>query len=149
MNIFSAVIAGLIGTVLFTAVLMVAPRMGMPKMDIVSLLGAMFGKANNVLGWMMHLMMGVMFALIYAFLWSRGVGSPTWSGGLIFGVAHWLVVGLIMGMIPRLHAGSRSGSVKAPGIYMSGNGSGPMAFMGGLDGHMIFGLMVALLYPVL
>lgn len=148
MNVFGAVVAGLVGTAIFSMVLMMAPRMGMPKMDIVAMLSTMFGKENPVLGWMLHLMMGVIFALIYAFLWSRGILAPTWQGGLVFGAAHWLVVGMVMGMIPMMHVGIRSGAVKAPGLWMTNDG-GAMAFIGGLVGHMIFGLVVALVYSVI
>lgn len=150
MNILSAVIAGIAGTIVFTAVLMMAPKMGMPKMDIVDLLGSMFSdKSNRALGWMVHLMMGVVFALIYALLWSLGFGASTWGIGLIFGAIHWLIVGMVMGMIPMMHAGIKSGVVKAPGLWMTGNGGGHMAFMGGLVGHMIFGAVVALVYAAL
>lgn len=149
MNILNAVVAGIVGTVVFTAVLMMAPKMGMPKMDIVDLLGSMFSaKSNPVLGWMMHLMMGVVFALIYAFLWSSGVGAATWVYGLIFGAIHWLIVGMAMAMIPMMHVGIKSGAVKAPGLWMTNNG-GVMAFMGGLVGHAIFGAVVALVYAAL
>lgn len=148
MNILNAVIAGLVSTVVFTMILMMAPKMGMPKMDIVSLLGSMFGKPNQALGWMMHLMMGVVFALIYAFLWSNGIGAATWTSGLIFGAVHWLIAGMVMGMIPMMHAGIKSGAVQAPGLWMTNNG-GAMAFMGGLVGHMIFGIVVALVYAAL
>ncbi len=149
MNILSAVIAGLVSTVVFTVILMMAPKMGMPKMDIVSLLGSMFSaKTNLVLGWMMHLMMGVVFALIYAFLWSSGIGAATWTSGLVFGAVHWLIVGVIMAMIPMMHVGIKSGAVQAPGMWMTNNG-GAMAFMGGLVGHMIFGAVVALVYAAL
>jgi len=147
MNILNAVIAGLVATVVFTMVLMMAPKMGMPKMDIVSLLGSMFSaKSNLALGWMMHLMMGVVFALIYAFLWSNGIGLATWLNGLIFGAIHWLIVGVMMAVIPMMHVGIKSGAVQAPGMWMTGNGGGMMAFMGGLVGHMIFGVVVALVY---
>ncbi|MEW6403361.1 MAG: DUF6789 family protein [Chloroflexota bacterium] len=146
MNILSAVIAGIVATIVFTMVLVIAPKMGMPKMDIVSLLGSMFSaKSNQALGWVMHLMMGVVFALIYAFLWSLGFGAATWGIGLIFGAIHWLVVGMVMGMIPMMHAGIKSGAVQAPGLWMTNNG-GLMAFMGGLVGHMIFGIVTALVY---
>ncbi len=148
MNILNAVIAGLVSTVVFTMILMMAPKMGMPKMDIVSLLGSMFGKPNQALGWMMHLMMGVIFALIYAFLWSNGIGAATWTSGLVFGAVHWLIAGVVMGMIPMMHAGIKSGAVQAPGLWMTNNG-GAMAFMGGLVGHMIFGIVVALVYAAL
>ena len=149
MNILSAVISGVVASLVFSMILWMAPKMGMPKMDIVSLLGSMFStKVNLVLGWMMHLMMGVIFALIYAFLWSRGVGAATWLGGLAFGAVQWLIVGMIMGMIPLMHIGIKSGAVKAPGLWMTNNG-GLMAFMGGLVGHMIFGAVLAVSYGLL
>jgi hypothetical protein len=149
MNILSAVIAGVVASLVFSIVLAMAPKMGMPKMDIVSLLGSMFSaKTNLALGWMMHLMMGIVFALIYAFLWSNGIGAATWLGGLIFGAVHWLIVGVVMGMIPMMHVGIKSGAVKAPGLWMTNNG-GLMAFMGGLVGHMIFGITIALVYAAL
>jgi uncharacterized membrane protein YagU involved in acid resistance len=105
-------------------------------------------KSNQALGWMMHVMMGVVFALIYAFLWSSGIGAATWVGGLIYGVVQWLVVGMVMGMMPMVHVGIKSGAVKAPGLWMTNNG-GLMAFMGGLVGHMIFGIVIALVYSAL
>jgi hypothetical protein len=149
MNILNAVIAGVVASLVFSMVLAMAPKMGMPKMDIVSLLGSMFSaESNQALGWIMHLMMGVVFALIYAFLWSVGIGMATWVGGLIFGSVQWLIVGVIMGMIPLLHVGIKSGVVKAPGLWMTNNG-GLMAFMGGFVGHMIFGAVLALSYAAL
>lgn len=82
MNILSAVISGIVASLVFSIVLTMAPRMRLPKMDIVDLLGSMFsGKSNPVLGWMMHLMMGMVFALIYAFLWSRGMAQPPGQAG--------------------------------------------------------------------
>ena len=148
MNILGAIVAGLAGTAVFSMVMLMAPKMGMPKMDIVGLLGSMLGKENRQLGWMMHAMLGVVFGLVYAFLWSKGIGSPTWHGGAIFGAGQWLIVGMIMGaMIPMMHAGIRSGEVKAPGFWMTNNG-GMMAFAGGLFGHLVFGAVVALVYSL-
>ena len=145
MNLLSAVISGILGTLAISMVMAAAPMMGMPRMDIVDMLSTMFGKPNRVLGWMMHLMMGVVFALIYAFLWSIGIGSPGWISGLIFGAAHWLAVGLMMAVIPIVHAGIKNGDVEAPGMWMINQG-GMLSFVGGLMGHMIFGLVVALVY---
>lgn len=147
MNVIGAIIAGLVGTIAISMVMAMTPKMGMPKMDIVDMLSTMFGKPNLMLGWMMHFMMGIIFALIYSFFWSLGVGSANWLYGLIFGAVHWLVVGMVMGMIPMMHAGIKSGAVKAPGLWMTNNG-GMMAFVGGLVGHMVFGLVVALVYSL-
>ena len=146
MNIIGAIVAGLVGTVVMSMVIAMAPTMGMPKMAIWEMLGTLFSKEGNVgLGWVMHFMMGVVFAIIYAALWAAGIGSATWVGGVIFGAVHWLVAGLMMGGVPMMHAGVRAGTVKAPGVYMMSAG-GMMAFVGGLIGHVLYGLVVALVY---
>ncbi len=121
-NIIGAVVAGIAGTIVMTLVMVAAPKMGMPKMDIVGVLGSMFKKeGNRPLGLAMHFMMGIVFAVIYALLWSKGIGRATIGYGAIFGVVHWLIFGLVMGMIPMLHAGIKAGTVKAPGVYMTNN----------------------------
>ncbi len=148
MSILSAVIAGLVGTVVFTMIMVMAPKMGMPKMDIVGLLGSMFGGENRALGMIIHLLMGAIFAIIYVYLWGVGIGTLSLLGGVIFGAIHWLVVGLMMAGMPMMHAGIKSGAVEAPGIYMTKSG-GAMGFMGGLIGHIIFGAVVALTYAAL
>jgi hypothetical protein len=146
MNIIGAIVAGLVGTIIISMVMLMAPKMGMPKMAIWEMLGAMFSPEGNVaLGWVMHLMMGAIFGIIYAALWAAGLGSVTVVSGLIFGVVHWLVAGLMMGGMPMMHAGIKAGAVSAPGVFMLKNG-GMMGFMGGLIGHAIFGVVVALVY---
>jgi len=147
-NLLNAVISGILGTLAISMVMAVAPKMVMPKMDIVDMLSTMFGKPNRVLGWMMHLMMGVVFALVYAFLWSIGIGSAGWLSGLIFGAGHWMIVGLMMGLIPIMHVGIKNGDVDAPGLWMTNQG-GMLSFAGGLMGHMVFGLVVALVYIII
>lgn len=146
MNFLGAVIAGVAGTIVMTMVMVMAPKMGMPKMDIVGMLGSMFSpEGNRSLGMAMHLMMGIVFAVIYALLWNAGVGTVGLLWGAVFGTVHWLVSGGMMGGMSMMHAGVKSGTIEAPGVFMINNG-GMMAFMGGLIGHIIFGLVVALVY---
>ena len=146
MNLIGAVIAGLIGTLAMSLVMAMAPSMGLPKMDIVGILASMLQKdGNRSLGWGIHLMMGIVFALIYAILWSTGIGAATLLWGLAFGAVHWLVAGLMMGGVPTMHAGEKAGTLQAPGVFMLNTG-GLMAFMGGLIGHLVFGLAIALVY---
>ena len=149
LNIIGAIVAGLVGTVVMTMVMVMAPKMGMPKMDIVGLLGSMFIKEGvRPIGMAIHFMMGIVFAVIYAFVWSKGIGRASVGYGALFGTIHWLIVGLIMGMIPILHAGIKAGTVKSPGIYMTNNG-GLKGFMGGLVGHIVYGITVALVYALI
>lgn len=146
MNIVGAIIAGLVGTVVISMIMMMAPKMGMPKMAIWEMLGSMFSPDGNVeLGWAIHFMMGAVFGIIYALLWSLGIGGVNVLSGLLFGVVHWLAVGLMMAGMPMMHAGIRAGTVSAPGVYMLNRG-GMMSFMGGLIGHAVFGIVVALVY---
>jgi hypothetical protein len=145
MNIIGAIVAGLAGTVVISMLMAMAPRMGMPKMAIWEMLGTMFSKEGNLaLGWIMHFMMGVVFAIIYAALWAVGIGSATLLSGVVFGAAHFLVAGLMMGGMPMMHAGIKAGTVQAPGVLMLN--SGVMGLMGGLIGHAVYGLVVALVY---
>jgi hypothetical protein len=75
MNVVGAIVAGLAGTAAMTMLMYVAPLMGMPKMDIVRMLGSMFTSARGMatgqgtvsgsnegltigLGLMIHFMMG-------------------------------------------------------------------------------------------
>ncbi len=145
MSIFGAIVAGIVGTLAISMVMAMAPKMGMPKMDIIGMMGSMFNPdGNRSLGWVMHLMMGIVFTIVYAVGWSA-LGAVSIGTGAIFGVIHWLIAGTMMGMMGVMHAGIKAGTVQSPGILMFNNG-GMMGFMGGLIGHAIFGVVVALVY---
>jgi uncharacterized membrane protein YagU involved in acid resistance len=146
MNVLAAIVAGVAGTAVFSAIAAAAPSMGMARMAIWEILGSMFNKeGNKALGWVAHFMMGAIFAIVYAALWSAGLGSASLGSGALFGALHWLAAGLAMGMVPMLHAGVRAGTVQAPGAYMLGSG-GALAFMGGLVGHVAYGIIVGVVY---
>ncbi len=140
MNFLAAIIAGLAGTVIMTILMMLAPMMGLPKMDIIGMLGAMFTKSpgsGKIIGLVIHFMMGVIFAVIYAFLWNAGLGSPTWLWGLIFGFVHGIVVIITMPMMLKTHP-------RPPAIT-----PGPGLMIGQIMGHLVFGLVVALVYAAM
>ena len=148
MNIVAAIVAGLVGTAAMSLLMVMGPRMGMPRMAIWEMLGSMFDShGNNTLGWIAHFMMGAVFALVYAALWSAGLGAPTLIGGVLFGAVHFVIVGLMMGGIPMLHAGIKAGTVQAPGVLML-NG-GVLGLIGGLIGHILYGLVVASVYAAI
>jgi hypothetical protein len=44
-----------------------------------------------------------------------------------------------------MHVGIKNGDEKAPGLWMTKQG-GMMSFVGGLMGHMVFGIVVTLVY---
>ncbi len=81
-----AVAAGLIGTAVMTAVgLWIAPLMGLPPMDPAqTLAGAMGG--IQALGWVAHLMIGTILAVIYAVV-APALPGPSIVRGALYGVA--------------------------------------------------------------
>ena len=78
--------------------------------------------------------MGILFAMIYASLWSLGIGSPTWWWGLIFGLVHGMLVIVSLYVVLRRY----------PQLSEILNGLPVMAAI--LLNHMVFGLVVALVY---
>jgi hypothetical protein len=90
-----AIIAGLVATLVMTAVgLWVAPMMGMPPMNPAEMLaGAMGG--SILLGWIGHLMIGVILAIGYAIV-APSLPGPGWLRGALYGIAPWLLAQVVV-----------------------------------------------------
>jgi len=113
------------------------PIIGLPRIDVVSTLGSLAAPNKQdavTLGGAMHFTMGILFAIIYAALWSVGIGSPTWWWGLIFGAIHGILVILLLLVVTR----------KFPQQPELLNGLPMMVAV--MLNHMVFGLVVALVY---
>ena len=125
-NYLKAIGAGVVGTLAMTAVgVWVAPMMGMPPMNPADLLASKMGGMLS-LGWVGHLMIGSIFALIYAsFVASRLPGPPAIRGA-VFSLAPWLMAQMIV--MPMMGMSLFSGSVMMAG--------------GSLIGHLIYGLVI-------
>jgi hypothetical protein len=63
-----------------------------------------------------------------------GIGSATWLWGLIFGAVHGVVAIAMMPVMKRMHPNPPQ---------MAG---GSLVMVGQLMGHMVYGLVVALVY---
>ena len=106
-NILKTILGGIFGTILLTLMaLFVAPMMGV-KMDPPAMLAMKF-HVSMPLGWLMHFMMGIMFAFFYLVIVRILVGKVTnvWVKGLIFGAVVFVIaaVGMsVMGaMVPSI-----------------------------------------------
>ena len=126
-----AVLAGLAGTGVMTAVgVWVAPLMGMPAMNPAAMLaGAMGG--NVTLGWIGHLMIGTILAVIYAAVVQWLPGPPA-ARGALYGVAPWLMAQLLV--MPMMGMPLFSGSAALA--------------VGSLIGHLAYGAAVGAIYGV-
>ena len=85
-----AVVAGVVGTLVMTAVgVWFAPMMGIPRMNPAEMMAGQMG-GNIGLGWAAHLMVGVILAVGYAIVSPSLVGPPAVRAA-IYGIAPWLL----------------------------------------------------------
>ena len=121
MNWQKAVVAGIVATLIMTAVgVWVAPMLGLPRMNPAEMLAESLGGRLS-LGWAVHLLIGAVLAVIYAFVAGRLPGPPPVRGAL-FALAPWL---LAQGM----------GAMSPGGITIG-------AVIGSLIGHLVYGAVV-------
>ena len=130
-KIQKSILAGIIGTAIMTVVMMVAPMMGMPKMSPPEMLSGMLGMPVFV-GWLMHFMIGIMFAFAYTYLcifkWKI---SNVYLKGAVFGIIAFVFAQIMMGIM-----GAMMPMPKMEGSMM-------LTMIGSLMGHIIFGIAVA------
>jgi hypothetical protein len=153
----AALAAGLAGTVAMTMMMVMGRAVGMTSMDITLLTGGMMTgdeKRAKLLGMMIHVvMMGtVVFGLLYGAIF-HWVGSASALTGVLVGLVHGLVVGaMAMPMMKAIHprmktTGQGGFQLAAPGFMGLGYGKGTP--MGLLVGHVLYGLVAALVYAAL
>lgn len=125
-NYLKAILVGFLGTAAMTLLIFMAPLMGMPKMDIGGMLAGFMGLPLAV-GWVMHFMLGIILALIYAIVAKE---KPTLAKAMLFSVAPWLV--MMVALLPMMGLPLFKGSI--------------LFGMGALLGHLVYGLVVGLVY---
>jgi hypothetical protein len=136
-HVRDAIIAGSTGRMAMLLLIYGGPLIGLPRIDVVSALGSLAAPNKQdavTLGGAIHFTMGILFAMVYAALWSLGIGSPVWWWGLIFGLVHGMLV--IVSLYVVLH--------RYPQLSEVLNGLPVMAAI--LLNHMVFGLVVAIVY---
>ncbi len=141
-NVSRAIAGGIVGTLLMTIMTMVAPMMGMPKMDIAAMLGSLLGgpppdvgSSAWLVGFGMHLMIGIaILAIGYALINNYLPTSSSLAKGLFYGVIVWLVAQLMV--MPMMGAG----------FFSSHLPQGMMMAAGSLMGHLIYGAALGLVY---
>jgi len=137
MNLKRAVAAGLVGTVVMTCLMLVAPVVGLPRLAIGQLLSTLLAVSIAFLpigpatGWALHVAFGVLLAIIYAAAFAgRLPGSPL-ARGALYGVLVFVLAQLTF--MPLVGAGVFS------------RGDVPM-ILGSLLGHLVYGGLVGIIY---
>lgn len=148
-NLLLAALSGFIGALIITVLLYVVKVNG-KKLDIPFLLGTRFVDINNrrkvyITGITLHLLAGAGWGMLYVFLLTAMVVTPNWPAGILWGFAHGIVVGVLMGVITQNHPYVGEGKeIDDPGILGSRWGDGMPYWI--LSLHIIFGVCTLTIY---
>lgn len=155
MNIGHAILSGFAATVVLTTAIVSARALHFTRMDIPFLLGTIWTNDRDKAKWsgfIMHLVLGWIFAFIYIFFFEM-TGLTNWWFGALIGVAHGAFVltagmGLVQSFHPRMATEERGPEptrmLEPPGFFILNYGSGtPMV---SIIAHMLYGGVLGFLY---
>jgi hypothetical protein len=166
-EILPALVAGLAATTVMTVMMTASAKMGMTRMPPMTLvMGSMMSADTDRarrMGTMLHyIVVGTLASgLGYAALFAA-FDSASAVTGVLIGAVHGLIVGgMAMPMMPAIHprmSGATSDgpvvteeqgklALTAPGFF--GTRWGAMTPVGLFVGHLVFGLVMALIYTAL
>ena len=133
-KIRQSLIGGIVGTIAMTLITWMAPLMGFPKMSPPDMLAGMMGLPVFA-GWVMHFMIGVIFALAYIFLIQKKLQkiSNRYAKGVVFGMIVFVFAQIMM-----LAMGAVFTSMPSPA------GSMTLIMLGSVIGHVVYGVVVVL-----
>jgi hypothetical protein len=107
MSIWGALAGGFVGTLVLTSMLRAAGELGLSRMDLPFLLGTAFSSDRvraKALGYLLHFVAGLAFALLYFGVFSA-IGRSGFALGALFGLLHGVFAGtaLVNVLLPVLH----------------------------------------------
>jgi hypothetical protein len=132
-NLTNGFLAGFIATIVLSVLLIAKTMMGiMPGLDVAAMLSGMMG-APLIVGWIAHFMIGtIAWGGGFVLLYERIPGGSALVKGIVFGVAAWLAMMILV--MPMAGAG------------LFGMAFGIMAPMMTLVLHVIFGAVLGGVY---
>ncbi len=101
MNVGRAAVAGLVGTAAMTALLLVEPSIGLPKIAMGQVLSTSLGlttahlAVGPALGWCLHFGIGVVLAVIYAAAFDARLPGPPVVRGAVYGAMVFVVAQVV------------------------------------------------------
>jgi uncharacterized membrane protein YagU involved in acid resistance len=137
MNAARAAAAGLVGTGVMTALLLVEPSVGLPKIAMGQVLSTSLGLTSAhltigpALGWILHFVVGMLLGLVYAAVFDRRLPGPALMRGMLYGVLVFVVAQLVF--MPLVGGG----------VFSHGDLE---LLAGSLLGHLVYGGVTGWIY---
>ena len=152
MSLWGALAGGFVGTLVLTTALRTANELGLTRVDLPFLLGTVFTADRaraKALGYLLHLVAGEVFALIYYAIFAA-IDTGGWLVGPLFGLLHGVVsaTALVNILLPVVHprmgstlsAADSAPLLEPPGFLMRNYGRGtPIATV---LAHIAYGAIV-------
>jgi hypothetical protein len=106
-SVWAAVAGGFVGTLVLTTALRAANELNLTRIDLPFLLGTAFATDRTrakALGYGLHFVAGLAFALVYYLVFSA-IGESGWALGAALGLVHGLFSGtaLVDTLLPLIH----------------------------------------------
>lgn len=148
-NLLIAALSGLIGAIILTLLIYLLKMFGQ-DLDIPYLIGSSFGDIENeskvyATGIILHLLIGAGWGVLYVILLTAMVVEPNWAAGILWGFAHGIFVGAMMGIIADTHPHiGENKPIEYPGIMGREWGTLMPYWILGL--HIVFGVCTLSIY---
>jgi apolipoprotein N-acyltransferase len=151
-NVWGALVGGVVGTLVLTSGLRAASELGLTRMDLPFLLGTALTENRvraKAVGYGMHFGFGLLFALAYWVVF-RVLDESGWLVGAALGLLHgvFAATALVNVLLPLVHprmatpltAAGRSPLLEPPGFLMLNYGRSTPAVT--IAGHVAYGAIV-------
>lgn len=152
MTIWGALAGGFIGTLVLTSGLRLATELRLTRIDLPFLLGTAFTSDRRraaALGYLLHFIAGLIFALAYYAIFET-IGESSWWLGAVFGFFHAVFAGtaLVNILLPTVHprmatvntAANTSPQLEPPGFLLLNYGTSTPLLMVAI--HIVYGAIV-------
>ena len=153
--IASALAGGVIGTLAMTTIIKAAAELGITRMDLPLLLGTAASdnrRKARAIGYIMHFVLGVIFAEAYGGLFAI-LGHGSWRLGALVGALHAIftatvLIGVLLPLVhPRMATPDTAANavtlIEPPGFLMLNYGRN--TFLVTLAAHLVYGALVGLI----
>lgn len=122
-----SIVGGLIGTLVMTGLILIAPKLGLPEMNIGSMLSQMMNVSEGV-GWIIHFIIGMTGALAFCLVIRNLMPMENnFFAGIVFGLLMFISTQLAM-------------KAMIIASLVTDNGGGIKAIIGSMIGHILYGL---------
>lgn len=150
-NLVFAIIAGMLAASATAVVWYLAPVIGLPLLDMPSLLGSwVTGRLSDafVPGLLLHFLLGMLLGCLYVYLFASALRGNIWLRGLQFSLLPLLLtIAVFLPLVSAYHPLVRLHRLPAPGPlgYNWGAAVPPLLIIG----LLVYGVAMAVLYAFL